>query len=196
MTFFALGAKCGTFGAMGSREATVVGEGSALTVNALQKGEVDAYSSSLFDVAAIGAKGIDLKVILPEAAQNFPSNGIVVTAAKLQENRDQIIGFARAVRKGITFAKENDEKAFEMAAKIAPEEFEDKNYAKHAWAAARVLKTPPRQLADAPIGTHFKVGFQAYHDFLRQGSEEEGALPKDVDLSIALESSVLEEINK
>ena len=67
-----------------------VGEGSALTVNALQKGEVDAYSSSLFDVAAIGAKGIELKVILPEAAQFFPSNGIVVTAAKLQENRDQI----------------------------------------------------------------------------------------------------------
>ena len=173
-----------------------VGEGSALTVNALQKGEVDAYSSSLFDVAAIGAKGIELKVILPEAAQFFPSNGIVVTAAKLQENRDQIIGFARAVRKGITFAKENDEKAFEMAAKIAPEEFEDKNYAKHAWAAARVLKTPPKQLASAPIGTHFVSGFQDYHDFLRQGSEEEGALPKDVDLAKALDSSLLEEINK
>ncbi len=173
-----------------------VGEGSALTVNALQKGEVDAYSSSLFDVAAIGAKGIELKVILPDAARDFPSNGIVVTGAVLKEKRDLIVGFARAVRKGIVFARQNDEKAFEMAAKIAPEEFEDKNYAMHAWAAAKVLKTPPQELADAPIGTHFKVGFQAYHDFLREGSEEEGALPKDVNLDKVLDSSLIEQINK
>ncbi len=173
-----------------------VGEGSALTVNALQNGDVDAYSSSLFDVAAIGAKGIELKVILPDAARDFPSNGIVVTGAVLKEKRDLIVGFLRAVRKGIVFARQNDEKAFELAAKIAPEEFEDKNYAMHAWAAAKVLKTPPQELADAPIGTHFKVGFQAYHDFLREGSEEEGALPKDVNLDKVLDSSLIEQINK
>ena len=172
-----------------------VGEGAALTVNALKTGQVDAYSSSLFDVAAIKAAGIALDVILPRDVQNYPSNGIVTTTRTLKEKRDQIIGLARAVARAIVFAKAYDQAAFEIAAKLAPEEFEDKTFAKAAWAAARVLKTPPRELSGQPIGSHFRVGFQAYHDFLRQGSEEEGALPQSVDLSTVLDGSLLKEIN-
>lgn len=172
-----------------------VGEGAALTVHALKTGQVDAYSSNLFDVAAIEAAGIDMNVILPENAKNFPSNGIVVTARTLEDKRDQIIGLARAVAKAIVFAKANDQAALKIAAKVAPEEFEDMNFAKPAWAAAGVLKTPPPQLSGQPIGSHFRKGFQAYHDFLLQGKEEEGALPKPVDLSKVLDSSLLAEVN-
>ena len=38
-------------------------------------------------------------------------------------------------------------------------------------------------------------GFQQYHDFLLQGSEEEGALPEPVDLEQVLDESLLEEAN-
>ena len=173
-----------------------VGDGSALTVQALESGQVDAYSSSLFDIAAIQSRGIDMVTILPQEAQDFPANGIVVSAETLSEDAEKIEGFLRAVAKGVVYAAANDERAFEMAKEIRPEEFEDTAIAGPNWEVARRLKTPPAALAEEPLGTHYLEGFQAYHDFLRQGTEEEGALATDVDLSVALDSSLIEAANE
>ena len=172
-----------------------VGDGSALTVQALQSGQVDAYSSSLFDIASIKAAGIDLVTILPQEAQDFPANGVVVTAEALAKNKDKYAGFLRAVAKAVVYAAANDEAAFAEAKKIRPEEFEDAKIATNFWAAAHTLKTPPVALKDSPIGTHYTVGFQAYHDFLRKGSEQDGGLAKGVDLSKVLDSSLIEAAN-
>jgi ABC-type nitrate/sulfonate/bicarbonate transport system substrate-binding protein len=172
-----------------------VGDGSALTVDALQSGQVDAYSSNLFDLAAIKASGIDMVTILPKEAQDFPANGVVVTAETLASKADTLSAFLRAVAKGVAYAAAHDDKALEIAKKVRPEEFELEKLAAENWAAAHILKTPPAALADKPIGTHYVEGFQAYHDFLRKGTEEEGALAADVDLSKALDSSLLEAAN-
>lgn len=173
-----------------------VGDGSALTVEALRTGQVDAYSSSLFDIAAIRAQGIEMNTILPKEAQDFPANGVVVSAEKLSADPNLYEGFLRASAKGIAYAAANDAKAFEMARAIRPEEFEVDAVAKANWEAAHILKTPPAALAAQPIGTHFVEGFQAYHDFLRTGSEEEGGLASDVDLSKALDNSLIEAANR
>jgi NitT/TauT family transport system substrate-binding protein len=172
-----------------------VGDGSALTVQALQTGQVDAYSSSLFDLAAIQANGIEMVTILPQEAQDFPANGIVVSAEDLEQNRDKIEGFLRAVAKGVAYSAANDERAFAMAKEISPEEFEIAAIAEAGWEVARRLKTPPAAIAGEPFGTHYLQGFQDYHDFLRRGTEEEGALPVDVDLSTALDSSLIDAAN-
>ncbi|PZX36766.1 NitT/TauT family transport system substrate-binding protein [Roseinatronobacter thiooxidans] len=172
-----------------------VGSGSALTVNALETGQVDAYSSNLFEMAVIQASGIDMVTILPQEAQDFPANGVVVSRQMLENNREKIEGFLRASAKGVAFAAANDERAYEIASQISPEEFEVEAIAGPAWEVARQLKTPPAALADAPFGTHYVTGFQNFHDFLRQGTEEEGALPVDVDLSIALDSSLIDAAN-
>jgi ABC-type nitrate/sulfonate/bicarbonate transport system substrate-binding protein len=172
-----------------------VGDGSALTVDALQTGQVDAYSSSLFDLAAIRSAGIEMVTILPQEAQDFPANGIVVTADLLESEPEKLAGFLRAVAKGVAYAAANDEKAFAMAKEIRPEEFELETLATENWAAAHTLKTPPASLADQPLGSHYLPGFQAYHDFLRQGTEEEGGLAADVDLNLVLDSSLLESAN-
>jgi NitT/TauT family transport system substrate-binding protein len=174
-----------------------VGAGSALTVNALMTGQVDAYSSDVFDIAAIEAAGIELKIILPDEARNFPTDGVVVRAESLadEEKRRIIVRVLRGIAKGIVFAEANDRAAFEIAAEIAPEEFEENAFAEQAWRAAKMLKTPPPGLADQRIGTHFDHGFRAYHDFLLQGSEEEGALPRAVDLNLVLDSSLLDAVN-
>jgi NitT/TauT family transport system substrate-binding protein len=172
-----------------------VGEGSALTVQALQSGQVDAYSSSLFDVAAIEAAGIPMRVILPQDAQLYPANGMVVTAATLEMKRDQLTRFGRAAAKGIAYVKADPARALAMAKKLGPEEFENESYVGYGWKAIQTLTTPPPALAGQPLGAHYKEGFQAYHDFLRQGKEEEGALPRAVDLDKALDASLLKEIN-
>jgi hypothetical protein len=172
-----------------------VGEGSALTVQALQSGQVNAYSSSLFDVAAIEAAGHPMQVILPPDAQLYPANGIATTAENLNKKRDQIIRFTRAVAKGIAYVKANPDRALQMAKKLGPEEFENEKFITYGWKAIQTLTTPPPALKDQPIGAHYTEGFKNYHDFLRAGKEEEGALPKDVDLTKALDSSLLKDIN-
>ena len=177
-------------------EIVPVGAGSALTLNALQTGQVHAYSSNMFDIAAIEAAGTDMTIIMPKSVENFPGNAIVVRAETLEEKREQLVGFVRALAKGLLYVEANRDLSFEIAARLAPEEFEDKALANASFDAARLLKERPADLADAPIGTHYRPGIEAYHTFMRQGKEEEGALMQDIDLDMMLDSSLIEDANK
>jgi ABC-type nitrate/sulfonate/bicarbonate transport system substrate-binding protein len=176
-------------------ELVPVGEGSALTIEALETGQIDAYSSSVFDVAAIEAAGIEVDVILPEDAALFPADGVVTTEETLSSRHDDLVGFLRAASKAIVFANANPDAALEILSQVAPEAFEDEELAQRFFEVSTALTTPPEQLSGAPIGSHYVEGFQQYHDFLLQGSEEEGALPEPVDLEQALDESLLEEAN-
>lgn len=176
-------------------ELVPVGEGSALTIEALETGKIDAYSSSVFDVAAIEAAGIEVDVILPEDAAQFPADGVVTSEETLSTRRDDLVGFLRAASKAIVFANANPDAALEALSQVAPEAFEDEELAQRFFEVSTTLTTPPTELSGAPTGSHYVEGFQQYHDFLLQGSEEEGALPEPVDLEQALDESLLEEAN-
>ncbi len=148
-------------------EIVPVGAGSALTLNALQTGQVHAYSSNMFDIAAIEAAGTDMTIIMPKSVENFPGNAIVVRAETLEEKREQIVGFVRALAKGLLYVEANRDLSFAIAERLAPEEFEDKALANASFDAARLLKERPADLASAPIGTHYRPGIEAYHTFMR-----------------------------
>lgn len=176
-------------------ELVPVGEGSALTVQALEEGTVQAYASSLFDVAAIEAAGIETVDILPENAKAFPANGVAVTAESLESNAEQLAGFLRATAKGVLFSRANPDAAFEIAAAARPEEFEDENLVREGREAIEFLKEVPDELAEEPIGAHNRPGWEPYVEFLREGSEEEGALTGEIDLDTILDDSLLEQAN-
>jgi len=177
-------------------EIVPVGAGSALTLNSLQTGQVHAYSSNMFDIAAIEAAGTDMTIIMPKSVENFPGNAVVVRAETLDEKREQLVGFVRALAKGLLYVEANRDLSFAIAARLAPEEFEDEALANASFDAARLLKERPADLADAPIGTHYRPGIEAYHTFMRQGKEEEGALMQDIDLDMMLDSSLIDDANK
>jgi ABC-type nitrate/sulfonate/bicarbonate transport system substrate-binding protein len=173
-----------------------VGEGSALTVNALQTGQVQAYSSNMFDVAAIRAAGIPMNVIMPASVENFPGNSLVAMADRLEEDREVFQGIARAMARAIVYVENNPEEALELAKQLRPEQLEDPELTSASWEAAYDLRERPDDMpADAPIGVHYRPGIQAYHDFLRQGSEEEGALLEDIDIETILDDSFIEFAN-
>jgi NitT/TauT family transport system substrate-binding protein len=172
-----------------------IGEGSALTVQALESGEVQAYCSSVFDVASIQAAGIETVDILPESAKGFPSNGIAVTAEALESNPEQLAAFARAFAKGVVFSMANPEAAFAIAEAAKPEEFEDQALAEANIEAITSLIQVPEDLQDEPVGAHNRPGWEGYNEFLTQGSEEEGALSGPVDLDTVLVDDLLEQIN-
>lgn len=174
-----------------------VGEGSALTVNALQTGRIHAYSSNMFDVAAIRAAGIPMNIIMPKSVENFPGNSLVARADRLKKDREMFQGIARAMARAIVYVENNPEEAFELAKQLRPEQLEEPKLSKASWEAAFTLRERPDDMpADTPIGAPYRPGIQAYHDFMRQGSEEEGALLKDIDIEIILDDSFIAGANE
>lgn len=172
-----------------------VGAGSALAVENLSNGRVDAYSSNLFDVATIEAQGTPMVNILPEEVQSFPSNGVVTTSALMEENPEALTGMLRAVARAVQWSIDNPDEARTIAEEVAPEEFEDAAVADASWDAATDLKTPPVELEDELLGTPLRSGWDLYYEFLQQGTEEEGAVGPDIDLDTALDDSLLEAVN-
>ena len=178
----------------GDYEFVAVGEGAQLTVNALDGGRIDAYSSNLYDVAAIRNAGLEMDAILPETAETFPGNAVVVTADTLEEKRDAFVGLLRAASKAIAYTQENPDAALETLAERFPEQFEERELAEANWDIVTDFLLPqPEEIADEPYGSPFMPGLQAYHDFLLEGDEEEGALPGPVDLDAVIDTSLLEE---
>lgn len=172
-----------------------VGAGSALAVENLNNGRVDAYSSNLFDVATIEAQGTPMVNILPDDVQSFPSNGVVTTSAVMEEDTEALTGMLRAVARAVQWSIDNPDEARAIAEEVAPEEFEDAAVADASWDAATELKTPPAEMEGELLGTPLRSGWDLYYEFLQQGTEEEGAVGPDIDLDSALDTSLLEAVN-
>jgi NitT/TauT family transport system substrate-binding protein len=151
----------------------------------------------MFDVAAIRAAGIPLNIIMPKSVENFPGNSLVARADRLKKDREMFQGIARAMARAIVYVENNPEEAFELAKQLRPEQLEEPKLSKASWEAAFTLRERPDDMpADTPIGAPYRPGIQAYHDFMRQGSEEEGALLKDIDIETVLDDSFIAGANE
>ncbi|WP_248960669.1 ABC transporter substrate-binding protein [Sphaerisporangium perillae] len=175
---------------------TPVGEGGALTLEALRKDRVQAYASSLFDVALVGATGAPMTNILPENLRSFPANTVITTPDTLKAKRAALTKMMRAVAKAMVWTKANPDAAKALSAKEAPEEFDNPAVADSGWKAAETLKELPQQIQGQPLGTFVPQNWEQYQQFLLQGTREEGALSRPVDLKKLLDSSLLADINK
>lgn len=176
-----------------------IGEGDASTFEALQRGRAHAYSSSVFDVAAVEAAGMDLTPLLPDEFRFMPSQGLVAMRETFEEKREAMVGFARAQAKGKVFADANPEAANEIAEKYGPELYEDPAFAESMWEATQGLFTPPEDIDPDPeerMGTHYLPGWEFYLDFISEGTEEEGAVPAGtVDTETLVTDELLDDIN-
>jgi NitT/TauT family transport system substrate-binding protein len=176
-----------------------IGEGDASTFEALERGRAHAYSSSVFDVAAVEAAGMDLTPLLPDEFRFMPSQGLVAMRETFEEKGDAMVGFARAQAKGKVFAEANPEAANAIAEQYGPELYEDPAFAESIWEATERLFTPPEDIETDPaevMGTHYLPGWDFYLDFISQGTEEEGAVPAGtVDTAVLVTDELLGEIN-
>lgn len=171
-----------------------VGEGGALTLTALQDGTVDAYSSSVFDVASIEGAGLPLRSVMPELFVFSPSLGIVATTDTFENRHDDLIGFVNAVQRADAWAQENEAEANEIAEKYGPELYEDPAIAEAFWATTMNSKTPPDSLGDRPMGSNDLDGWEHLMDALAQATEEEGGIPEGtVDLDSFLDDTVTDD---
>jgi ABC-type nitrate/sulfonate/bicarbonate transport system substrate-binding protein len=172
-----------------------VGEGGQLTYDALDKGQVQAYVSSVYDVASIEAAGMELNRILPEEFVYTPSIGNVTTRETLEDNRDLVVKFNRAIAKATVFSQQNPDAARAIARDQQPELFDDPALADAMWDTTQRLLTPPDSVDSDVLGAHYYDGWELYIESSSEGTAEEGALQTDIDVRSVADESLLEEVN-
>lgn len=173
-----------------------IGEGGALTMQALENGDAQAYSSSVFDVASIEAAGLPLRQIMPEEFLYFPSVAMVADCDHFEENKDVFARFARAVTKATVWTEGNEEAALEIIMGVEPELFEDEALGTAFWDATQRMNAFPPGMEGSLYGSHNRDGWETYIEFASQGTEEEGALNADaIDLDALLTDEILEAAN-
>jgi ABC-type nitrate/sulfonate/bicarbonate transport system substrate-binding protein len=102
-----------------------IGAGTALSLRALQDGEVDAFGGSVNDMIALEVQGMELRYIQPDVLLELPASGLVVNEATLSEQREAVEGFLRASTKGFYWGQVEPEATLCVLREATPEQFTD-----------------------------------------------------------------------
>jgi len=172
-----------------------VGDGGAVTFQALENGDVDAYSSSIFDVASLQAAGLDLTSILPDEFRYIPSTSFVTTREVLEAQPDVLARFGRAIAKATIFGQTNREATNAMIEPYNPELFEDPEFVDAVWDATLGYYAPPERMEGQPWGAHDIVAYEQYIEVASEAPEDEGGLAGPVTPQDVVDSSLIEQIN-
>lgn len=107
-----------------------VGEG-GMAVAGFMQDAIDAYASDTIGMATLRLRGIDLTNLTPPEFKGYFGNGYAVTRAFLEEDRDVVEGFGRAIVRGMRFGNDpaNREATLENAKIGNPQVMEDREFA-------------------------------------------------------------------
>jgi len=103
-----------------------VGDGGTAAA-AFERGDIEAYAAATSDAAIMTTRGLALREITPEEFKAYFGNGFAVLRSYLDENRDVIEKFGRAIVRGTKFGMDpaNREAVLAHAAVGNPQEGED-----------------------------------------------------------------------
>jgi len=178
-------------------EMLAIGEGGQVTFEALSSGDATAYSSSVFDVAAIEAAGLPLTHVLPDEFLYVPSIGYSVLRETFEGRSDVLTRFARATARAYQWGslEENREQVNELIEPYNAELFEDPAFVDATWDATLTLMTPPEDMGDADYCAHYIPGWETYVAAALETPVEEGGLPGEVDIASVADESLIPAIN-
>ena len=108
----------------------VVGDGGQATAGFL-RGDIDAYAAATNDAAILNARGVALENITPEKYKTFFGNALAAMDSYLEENREDVEGFGRALVRGAKWAADpaNRDALIEHIGAENPQEIEDRDFA-------------------------------------------------------------------
>lgn len=106
-------------------ELVPIGEGTALAVQAIENGDVDAYGGSVNDIVAVEVQGIDLRTLDPGDLSGVPALPLVTTQEFIDANPEAVEGVLRAVARGAEFGQTNPEETLQILMEQSPEQFVD-----------------------------------------------------------------------
>ena len=178
-------------------ELLAIGEGGQLTFEALSNGDATAYSSSVFDVAAVEAQGLPLTHVLPDEFLYVPSIAFSSNRTYFEENGDVLTRFGRAYAKAQTWASDpaNRDEVNDLLMPYNAELFEDPAFVEAVWDATLTLMTPPDEMSDAPFCSHYFPGWETYVAAALETPVEEGGLATEIDIESMADESLVPGIN-
>ncbi|MBF52587.1 MAG: ABC transporter substrate-binding protein [Confluentimicrobium sp.] len=142
-----------------------IGEG-GMAVAGFMQDAIDAYASDTVGMATLRLRGIDLVNLTPSEFKGYFGNGYAVTREYLDENRDLIEGFGRALVRGAKFgaAPGNLEATLDHAEIGNPQLLEDRDFAR-ALLETYIIRTAPAY-PEQGYGYQHPDAWQNWHDTL------------------------------
>ncbi|NNE82458.1 MAG: ABC transporter substrate-binding protein [Alphaproteobacteria bacterium] len=153
----------------------VVGDSGPTLANVFLKGTAAAFAGSGNDVAALLARGIELRDIMPESAKNSPANTYSMLGSRMAELKEPLCGFFRAYSKGVHVGLEDMEAVAALSRKGVPHEWESAAYGYRYLDTVKGLQVPPNPMKIGEVNVAAWQGVQK--DMVMIGAvEKEGSL--------------------
>jgi NitT/TauT family transport system substrate-binding protein len=149
-----------------------IGEGTAVALRAIQKGDVDAIGGSFSDFVGLQVQGQGLVPIGGDTLADLPACAVVTTTEFADENREVVEGFLRASARGVLWGQSNPEETLEVLREASPT-----GYAGELGEQMMDLYVPMMAPVDPEaIGDLSPDSYRAYFDFV--GAEVPAGLPE------------------
>jgi NitT/TauT family transport system substrate-binding protein len=145
---------------------------------AIDRGDIDAYSSAKSDIAKITAAGVALESIAPESLEELPAEGLLATD-ETKDNHYLLIALGRATAKGQLIAYTNVDAAVCVLKKQIPEEFADEEAGRASLEEVIGITQAPKQGDTYRFGFLDVEGWNTYVEIFQQGD----VITSDIDMS-------------
>jgi NitT/TauT family transport system substrate-binding protein len=167
----------------------VIGDGGPASLAAIEGGEVDAYASTIVDLAVIEQGGVKLTPILPEKYKGIPNNELVVTRETLDDPDmlQRVINLAAGWFKGTLHANESPDEAFATICEVVPADCRDEKLGRALFETVVSLELTQAKSG----GAHDPAKYQMIKDLI---VDPNAVGPQDVDLESVFTNDYLDEI--
>ncbi len=168
-----------------------IGEG-GMAVAGFMQDAIDAYASDTIGMATLRLRGVDLVDLTPPEFKKFFGNGYAVTREYMDENRELIEGFGRALVRGARFGAkpENLEATLDHAKIGNPQLLEDRDFAR-ALMQTYIIRTAPAN-PEHGYGYQNPDAWQGWHDVLVKSGDLDAPM---ADLTAAYTNEFIETWN-
>lgn len=172
-----------------------IGTGEPVTVQALESGEVDAYSSSKNDSFALISQGVALRDITPPLYEDFPGRVMISTRESLEANSEAFVRFGRGIAKATLFCSVNPDACEQLMRDAQPEQWLAEGAgdgpSQGELQLAEAYETTVVPEADGQFGEHDPEAWQNLQDTIASTVDDFQPWPVDE----FLVSDLLDEIN-
>jgi NitT/TauT family transport system substrate-binding protein len=157
---------------------------------AIDRGDIDAYSSAKSDIAKIEAAGVALESIAPESLAELPAEGLLAHSGT-KDDTEMLAAMGRATAKGQLIAYTNVDAAVCVLKEQIPEEFADEEAGRASLEAVIPITEAPKEGDEYQFGFLDAEGWNTYVQIFIQGD----VISEEIDMSQYVIDDLVDEIN-
>lgn len=172
-----------------------IGEEAASILAAFRDGKVQAFGGAANDLVWLYQKGFKARTLSGEYRE-LPSSGLVVTEEVFTKRRDMVVKIGRSIARATLFALTSEDAAVDIMARMAPEQFQNREAGRAFLRTYIDLSTPQRktQGGEPLFGYAMPKGWERMQSIFLSGDKP--VLKKPLDLDQVVEGELVAEMNR